>query len=146
MALAQAHHPRPTASRKLRGFAVRALSARLVPMVLLLSLFLSGIVPQGMMRVGDADSTRLVLCTPEGPRDIWMRADGSVSDQAPLPDENHEVSKCLAVTLALAAVQDAALAAHSPASFAPFVPDLAVSRPIVAAEWRPAQPRAPPLA
>lgn len=145
MRLAQAHHPRPTSPRKLRGFAVRAVFAHMVPMLLLVSMFLSGIVPQGMMRVADADSTRLVLCTPEGPRDIWMRADGSVSDQAPLPEENHEVSKCLAVTLALAAVQDAALATHSPARFAPFVPDLATPRPVAAAEWRPAQPRAPPF-
>src|SRR5690606_40255804 len=58
--------------------------------LLLLSLVLSGIVPQGMMRAAGEDGVRLVLCTEEGPRDLWLSADGSVTGQAPLPESNQD--------------------------------------------------------
>lgn len=119
--------------------------ARLIPALLVLSLWLSGIVPQGMMRVADDGGTRLVLCTEDGPRDIWLGADGALREDAPLPDRNNEVGKCLAVTLALAAVQGGADDLHRPAEFSAFVPDHGSVLAALPAAWSPAQPRAPPI-
>ncbi len=106
---------RPSGARPSRG-AVWAAAARVV---LLVALIASGVVPQGMMRVAGAEGARLVLCTGEGPREIWMAADGSVSDEAPLPSTNHEVSSCLAVSLSLAGLEMPALPDFRPAERAP---------------------------
>lgn len=73
--------------------------------LLFVALILSGSVPQGMMRSAGADGMRLVLCTPDGPRDVWMTPAGDIRDTGSLPGRNHETGKCLAVTLSLAAVQ-----------------------------------------
>ncbi|WP_347312246.1 hypothetical protein [Defluviimonas sp. SAOS-178_SWC] len=119
--------------------------ARLLPALLVLSLWLSGVVPQGMMRVAGGDGTRLMLCTEDGPRDIWMGVDGTLREQGPLPERNHEVGKCLAVTLALMGAQSDATGLHRPAEFSAFVPGHSAARPVLEAAWRPAQPRGPPI-
>ncbi|MHA6265122.1 DUF2946 family protein [Arenibacterium sp. CAU 1754] len=113
--------------------------------VLLLALCLSGIVPEGMMRTVDADGTRLVLCTGEGPREIWMAADGSISDQEPSHEEQAEVAECLAVSLSLAAVQNVASGLYSAAEFSAFVPEFQPAPSHVQGAWPPSHPRAPPL-
>ena len=106
------------------GGMVDYLWPRMASLFLLLSLAFSGVVPQGMMRVAGEDGVRLVLCTEEGPRDLWLAPDGSMSERAPLPEKNHEVGKCLAVGYAFAAVQAAALADPGRADFALFRPVL----------------------
>ena len=128
-----------------RGFAGMIAFGRMVSAVLLLALCLSGIVPEGMMRTTDAGGTRLVLCTGEGPRELWMLADGSISDQEPSHDENAEVSECLAVSLSFAAVQNGASGLYSAAEFSAFVPELQPAPSHVQSAWPPSQPRAPPL-
>lgn len=113
--------------------------------VLVLALTLAGIVPQGMMRVAGDDGSRLVLCTEEGPRDLWLGPEGLLSDRAPLPEKDHELGKCLAVNYAFAAVQVETLADVGRAKFARFRPVL------TSAHWPgfsvdPARaPRAPPV-
>lgn len=145
MTLSQAHgHRRVTVAPPGICLGARML-ARLMPALLVLSLSLSGIVPQGMMRVAGDRGARLVLCTDDGPREIWLGADGALRDEAPLPARNHDVGKCLAVTLALVAAQNGASDLHRPAEFSAFIPDHSPVRPILLAAWRPAQPRAPPV-
>ncbi len=51
------------------------LRAGLWPLVLA-ALLLMATVPQGMMRVGGEEGTRLVLCTGNGPTEIWLGPDG----------------------------------------------------------------------
>jgi hypothetical protein len=98
-----------------------------------------------MMRAAGEDGVRLVLCTEEGPRDLWLSADGSVTGQAPLPESNQEVGKCLAVTQAIAAVQAAFLADATRTAFARFRPVLTTAhRPGFAVDLGRAA-RAPPV-
>ncbi|MDV7270182.1 hypothetical protein RYZ20_04615 [Thioclava sp. A2] len=129
--------------RRLRagfGFAQAMLSG-----LLLLALIVAGSVPEGMMRVADGSGLRLVLCTPEGPREIWMDAKGVAHDRAPLPDQNHETGKCLSVTMAFAAVQSDLGTLAEPAHFDRFRPDLTAPRPATAPPQHRPQPRAPPV-
>jgi len=118
--------------------------ARVVLGILLLALILAGTVPQGMMRVPDGVGQRLVLCTPDGPREIWMGEDGVARDHAPLPAQNHETGKCLSVTLALTTVQGDFDALFEPAHFDRFRPDLTAPRPATAPPQHRPQTRAPP--
>lgn len=113
--------------------------------LLLLALVLAGTVPQGIMRVADGAGQRLVLCTPDGPREIWMGADGVAQDNAPLPAQNRETGKCLSVTLALVAVQGDLGTTAEPAQFDRFRPDLTAPRPAAAPPQHRPQPRAPPV-
>lgn len=122
------------------GFARALLST-----LLLLALILAGTVPEGMMRVADESGQRLVLCTSDGPREIWMGADGVAQDRAPLPDQNRETGKCLSVTLALAAGQSDFGALAEAAQFDRFRPDLTAPRPATAPPQHRPQPRAPPV-
>lgn len=129
----------------LRIAGLRIYIARLV---LLIALLASGMVPQGMMRVPDATGSRLVLCTGNGPREIWMADDGTVSDRAlspTLPAENGDVGTCLAVTFSFAAVQTAVAALAVPADFSPFRPALTAPRAPHPTHRSPTQPRAPPI-
>lgn len=49
----------------------------LLLIALLLGLVLHGTVPDGMMRQAGPDGAlRLVLCTPEGTKEVWLTADG----------------------------------------------------------------------
>ncbi len=118
--------------------------ARVVLGVLLLALTLAGTVPQGMMRAPDGVGQRLVLCTPDGPREIWMGEDGVARDHAPLPAQNHETGKCLSVTLALTAVQGDFDTLFEPAHFDRFKPDLTAPRAAAAPLRHRPQTRAPP--
>jgi len=133
-------------ARKSRRFAARfGIGQRLVAGLLVLALLLAGMVPQGMMRVADATGQRLVLCTPDGPREIWMASDGAVRESAPLPAQNGETGKCLAVTLALVAVQPDLGALARPVTFETFHPPLGTQTAPAAPLRHGAQPRAPPV-
>lgn len=85
-------------SHTLRAFLFRGL--------LLLSLFLSGIVPDGMMRQAEAAGIRLVLCTGEGTQEVWLTPDGQSRPVTPA-DTNEAAHKqqCIQVNLALGDVQ-----------------------------------------
>ena len=136
------HCPQLSRRHTRAGFSlVRAVLSSL----LLLALIVSGTVPQGMMRVADGSWQRLVLCTSDGPSEIWMGADGVARDRAPLPDRNHETGKCLSVTMAFAAVQSDLGTLAEPAHFDRFRPDLTAPRPATAPPQHRPQPRAPPV-
>ncbi|WP_339109832.1 DUF2946 family protein [Thioclava sp. GXIMD4216] len=118
----------------------------LLRLCLLCALFLSGIVPQDMMRNPDAEGTTLVLCTGEGPKELVMLPDGSVKDpDAPAP-QRHKVSTCLAVSLSLAAVQAVPELMFSTAEFSRYRPAPAPAPPVILRLYAPVQPRAPPRA
>lgn len=53
------------------------LFARLLPRtLLLLALVLLGTVPDGTMRQAGPDGIRLVLCTSDGTKEVWLTEDG----------------------------------------------------------------------
>lgn len=53
------------------------LIARLLPRtLLLLALVLLGTVPDGTMRQAGPDGIRLVLCTSDGTKEVWLTEDG----------------------------------------------------------------------
>ena len=93
----------PRESFRLRALLLRGL--------VLLSLFLSGIVPDGMMRLAEDGGTRLVLCTGDGPQEIWLTPDGE-SRPVPPGDTNEAAHQqhCIQVSLALSDVQPQAAA------------------------------------
>ena len=67
---------------------------------LLIALVLSGSVPAGMMHASGADGVRLVLCTPEGTKEVWLAEDGTatpVEDEAPSDHGNRP--HCVQVSL-----------------------------------------------
>lgn len=126
----------------LQNAAVSMIALRVL---LLVGLILSGTVPQGMMRTASADGMQLVLCTPEGPKEVWMGADGDIRDTQPTSDEPHSAPKCLSVALAMVGLQFWLGALAEPASFATFRPEtneLAIVHSSAAAAHR---PRAPPV-
>lgn len=66
--------------------------------LLLLALLGIGSVPEGMMRAGGADGMRLVLCTTEGPQEVWLSDDGRTT---PINehDNEHDRSHCVQVSI-----------------------------------------------
>jgi len=130
---------------------VRALSQRkagaadaILRVLLLVALMVAGTVPQGLMRVARADGIELVLCTPDGPKDLWMTADGNIHEDQPTHEEEQSRPKCLSVALAMAALtyRDASLPLDAGyAAYQLKAGNLRVVRAPVAAAH---QPRAPP--
>lgn len=78
------------------GKGMRAFSSLLWPL-LLVSLLLMATVPQGMMRIGGADGMRVVLCTSDGPTEIWLGADGTPIDE---PEHEQSAPHCVQVQAA----------------------------------------------
>ncbi len=113
--------------------------------VLLLALFLSGIVPQGLMRVASNDGMMLVLCTPEGPTEVWLMDDGRALDEQPADHPSQERPDCMAITLSLVMVQAWLSTIARPAQFTAFLPDLVDLRRARLSDNAPHQPRAPPV-
>ena len=138
-----------TSNRRLVGWAGSA--SRLLGhdvalrCVLLLSLLLSGIVPQGLMRVASSDGMMLVLCTPEGPTEIWLTDDGRALDEQPADHPTEGPPSCIAVTLSLAMVQAWLYTFAGPVEFTAFRPDFIDLRRAQFSEDAPHQPRAPPV-
>ncbi|WP_373050960.1 hypothetical protein [Thalassovita aquimarina] len=69
--------------------------------LLVLALVLLGTIPDGMMRQAGADGVRLVLCTSHGPKEVWLREDGST---IPAADEagrenGRDAPHCVQVSL-----------------------------------------------
>ncbi|NIZ12986.1 hypothetical protein [Phaeobacter sp. HF9A] len=70
-------------------------------LLLLVALLFAGTVPAGMMPVSaaDGDGMRLVLCTDEGPREVWLAADGTVTEATDSEDDGHRSYHCVQVSL-----------------------------------------------
>ena len=66
--------------------------------LLLLALLSCGTVPSGMMRAGLVDGMRLVLCTSDGPQEVWLTGDGRTN---PVEDRDtgHDQSHCVQVSI-----------------------------------------------
>lgn len=112
--------------------------------LLLVALIVAGTVPQGLMRMARADGIELVLCTPDGPQDLWITADGENHEDQPTQEEEHPGPKCLNVTLAMAALTYWVASLPLDAGYAAYqleTDDLLVVRAPAAAAH---QPRAPP--
>ncbi|MFN6951118.1 MAG: hypothetical protein ACK4NE_00785 [Albidovulum sp.] len=127
------------------GIAATSFLSRIATLLTLISLVLTAVVPQGMMRVADGDGVRLLLCTEDGPREIWLGSGEGPSEPVPVSDDNRESTKCLAVTICLAAVQAETLSDAGLADFARF-------RPVLTSAFWPGfavdpsrAPRAPPV-
>lgn len=119
-------------------------AGRMLRILVLVALMVAGTVPQGLMRMARADGMELVLCTPEGPKELWMTADGEVHEDRPTHEEEHSGPKCLSVTLAMAALTYWVASLPMDAGYAAYqleTGDLGVVRATVAAAH---QPRAPP--
>lgn len=84
-----------TGAAFLRGMMTRTL--------LLLSLLLAGMVPDGMMRQAGPDGMRLVLCTSEGTQEVWLTDDGEVipveEGQDHQPGEAAHTHHCVQVNM-----------------------------------------------
>lgn len=89
--------------------AMRAIFARTL---LLLSLLLAGMVPDGMMRQAGADGMHLVLCTADGVQEVWLSEDGKTTPVDPDQDgKTAHKPHCVQVNLI---AQAAALPAVEP--------------------------------
>lgn len=111
---------------------------------LLLALTLSGTVPQGFMRSAADNGMMLVLCTSNGPTEVWMSADGEIHQTAPIDHSPPDLPDCLAVTLSLVMVQAWFDTLVSPAEFVPFHVALSDQLRALVVTHSPLQPRAPP--
>lgn len=66
--------------------------------LLLLALIGTGLVPSGFMRVSGPEGMRLVLCTGDGPQEIFVDARGApIPDDDPggAPGEDHRTASCI---------------------------------------------------
>lgn len=113
-------------------------------LTLLLALILSGTVPQGFMRSKGADGMTIVLCTADGPTEVWLSADGDVQKEAPVDHSSPEISDCLGITLSLVLVQSWFETLVYPAEFSPYRATFIDRRRALVVEHSPLQPRAPP--
>lgn len=111
---------------------------------LLFALVLSGTVPQGFMRSAADDGMMLVLCTPNGPTEVWMTTDGDIQEKAPIDHTTSDQMDCLAITLSMVLVQSWLKTLVNPAEFAPFRTTYIDQRRALVLERSPLQPRAPP--
>lgn len=121
---------------------------RLVGICLLLSaVLLASVVPQGMMRVAGAGGPTLVLCSSHGPQEISADLLDIPYEILSLMEDSgqeDEPGKCLAITLALAAIQSWSDAEAFRAEFQGFRDLLTSPLWHRVAIVRPNPPRAPP--
>lgn len=127
------------------GIAAMSIRSRIAPLLILIALVLTAVVPQGMMRMADGDGFRLLLCTEDGPREIWLASGEGPSEPVPVSDDSRETTRCLAVTICFAAVQAKTLADAGQADFARFRPVLTSAFWPVFAVDPSCAPRAPPV-
>nr|WP_050525864.1 hypothetical protein [Pseudorhodobacter aquimaris] len=96
------------------------------------------------MRTADDDGMQLVLCTPEGPTEVWLSADGSIKDETPADSAPSQVSDCLAITLSLVLVLSWIETLAQPAALSPYRATFIDRRRTLILTRTPQQPRAPP--
>ncbi len=97
------------------------------------------------MRVANEDGIKLVLCTTEGPSEVWLTPGGQLLGERPADHPLQNSSTCLAVTLSLNMVQSWQAAIAVSAEFAAFRPDIVDRRSALLSPKTPQQPRAPPV-
>lgn len=91
------------------------LRVHLVRMLLLIGLMLAATVPEGMMRANGPDGLQMVLCTVDGPRDMVLLPDGTLSE-VPVT-QGDAGGGCIAVIAAFDGVQDRSLPTPSAIAF-----------------------------
>ncbi len=96
------------------------------------------------MRSAGDDGMSLVLCTTEGPKQVWLSTDGDIQENAPTEHEPAEMSDCLAITLSLVLIQSWLGALAHPSEFTPHRLVFVDQRRARAPAYTPLQPRAPP--
>lgn len=79
----------------MRGVGMRARQL-LLRSLLLIALALMATVPSGMMRIKGDGGMRLVLCTGDGPQEVWLDARGIPSTPE---HEDHHSPRCVQVHL-----------------------------------------------
>jgi len=97
------------------------------------------------MRVASNDGMMLVLCTPEGPTEVWLTDDGNVLEEQPADHPTEGPSSCMAVTLSLVMVQAWLYTRAEPANFPALRPDFVDLPRGRQSDKAPNQPRAPPV-
>nr|WP_245216484.1 hypothetical protein [Sagittula salina] len=66
--------------------------------LLLVALLGTATVPSGFMRASGPGGMRLVLCTPDGPQEVWLTEAGEV---VPVDDrQDHDPPQCIQVSVA----------------------------------------------
>lgn len=127
-----------------RGTTSRPVARMSVFLTLLIALIVSGTVPQGFMRDSRAGGMALVLCTPEGPTEVWLTAEGEIEEVAPTDHSSKDAPACLAVTLSMVLVQAQLDTLGQTAEFAPYRTTFIDRRSALVTTHTPLQPRAPP--
>lgn len=122
-----------------------ALRQTVVFCTLLFALVLSGSVPQGYMQSTNGDGMAIVLCTTNGPIEVWQTAQGEVMDAAPADHSSTDIADCLAITLSLVLVQSRFEALAQPVEFSPYHTTFIDRRGALISARTPLQPRAPPV-
>lgn len=99
----RAHRPFHRPKRQQALIRMRFAHA-LVRTVLLLALLVAGTVPDGMMRHAGEGGVRLVLCTGDGVKEVWLNADGSTAPAETEDGKNNGTPEphCVQVVLAAA--------------------------------------------
>ncbi|MBU2980993.1 hypothetical protein KO498_04115 [Lentibacter algarum] len=118
---------------------------RLLKCVLLLALIMAGAIPVGFMRIATTDGMKLVLCTSDGPTEVWMTDEGDVIDSQPVKHQPEDQNGCATVVLSLVMVQAWITAVSSPVEFSVFRLEHSDQRAALVALKSPQQPRAPPI-
>lgn len=116
--------------------------------LLLIAVLFAAVVPQGMMRVAGTGGPMLVLCSTMGPQELseaLLDLPYEVLTQTEETGHEDEPGKCLAITLALTAIQSWSDTDIFRAQFPGFRDLLTSPRRHPVATVRPNQPRAPPV-
>lgn len=114
----------------------------LLQSLLLIALALMATVPSGMMRIKGDGGMRLVLCTGDGPQEVWLDARGIPSTPE---HEDHHSPRCVQVHLTAPITAFVPLVAHAELQRWNFAPagrnQIHARLPFV---WQ-SGPRAPPV-
>lgn len=86
--------------------ALQAIINSILHGLILLAVFALVWVPPGMMpHRGEDGALMIVLCTPEGPQEAWLNADGEIEPADPKGhDSPHSDKPCLRITLATSSI------------------------------------------
>ncbi|SNZ07574.1 hypothetical protein [Cohaesibacter gelatinilyticus] len=124
---------------------LKAASSVLLTQILLISMLVLGGLPQGVMEVSDSDGVRIVICTGNGPLDLWQQLDGTVSEQMPEQEQSERSHDCINVLVANTGVQSLQDLVWGSVEFSRYRLPIA-SRQVAGLIYQtPQQPRAPPI-
>ncbi len=124
---------------------LKVASSVLLTQILLISMLVLGGIPQGVMQVSDSDGFRIVICTGNGPLDLWQQLDGTVSEQIPGQEQSERSYDCINVLVASTGVQSLHDLVWGSVEFSRYRLPI-TSRQVAHLIYQaPQQPRAPPL-